>query len=178
MAQSPSATWTSNPAQTIKEIIFKEPSSPLVGTPSQTVLAHQRPLIHQLKRKKNAWWTLSPSASKRTLFWWPIVKGRVGCLGSRSCPGLLWATGSKASCSPGCTARQAAWPSVVWWQHGVSEHKRLMFDSLQRALLFTSLYQFCCIKQIYQYSVRILPPFLAPIHEQKFCDVTFGCWDL
>lgn len=117
----------------IMRIIFTDPSSSPVGTPSLTVLAHQRPSIHQLRRTKNAWSTLSPSASKRTLSWWPTVKGRVVRLGSRSCLGLLWATGSKASCSPGCTARQAAWPSVLWWQHGVSVHTRVTFDSLQHA---------------------------------------------
>lgn len=101
---SPSATWTLSPAPvwTQTPAIFKDPFSPLMGPPPLRVLAPRHLLIHPLHlKKRSAWWTLSRSASARTLSWWLIAKEKVF---------LRWATADRGSCSPGCSARQERRP--------------------------------------------------------------------
>lgn len=110
---SPSATWTLSPAPvwTRTPAIFKDPISPLMGPPPLRVLARRHLLIHPLHlKKRSAWWTLSRSASARTLSWWLIAKEKVFLPESRSCRGLRWATADRGSCSPGCSARQERRP--------------------------------------------------------------------
>lgn len=107
------------------------PSSLLMGLILLTAPTHQLPLIQHLypKKKKSAWWTLSLSASRRTLSWWPIAKEKASLPESRSCQGLLWVTGDQANCSRGCTARQEA--ACVWFGGSMVCYCSLLLCSLK-----------------------------------------------
>ncbi len=94
---------------------------PTHGTPAKLQGSHKK-----LKRRKNVLWTPSQSALVKIPSFWLIARAKAALLRSTFYQGHLWVMAGKGSCSPGCTARQAALGSVFsdWVcflvKHGVS----------------------------------------------------------
>lgn len=68
-----------------------------------------------MKRRRSAWWTLSPSASARTRSLWPTARAKAARRRSVFSRGPRPAMGKRASCSPGSSLRQEGPLAVIFW---------------------------------------------------------------